>query len=482
MTKSLSLLAALVLACAGVAGCASLANQPELNPDKWAPPSVEQQWRPALAPVGIFSMTAQTAPPDLKLGEEYDLAGLIDVALRNNPQTRASWESSRAAAASYGAAKAPYYPQASFESDNGYERSMFELVGTTGVLKQWEAQPAASLTYTLLDFGRRRADSDAARNRLIAANFQFNRLIQTVVFNTQTAFYALDAAQAAVIAAQQNLELAETDYQAVEQRVNLGLATAPELLLSKERVAQSRFDLANAKLLVHDAQAQLSVALGVPANLPIEIQGLANQRIPESLNAAVDQFIADARRVRPDLAAQAANYHASEAELDEAEAQFYPTVELSGEYGENVWNFTLHSPPTVQNAIPQYSALLTLKWDIFTGFRRLNDVRSARASREVARAELHALEIDAIADVWRAYSEFESSRSKYDFADSLMAASQESYDANLETYRTGLSTIVELLTAERDLANARYTLIQSKAELLTAYAAVAYAAGATRAP
>lgn len=65
----------------------------------------------------------------------------------------------------------------------------------------------------------------------------------------------------------------------------------------------------------------------------------------------------------------------------------------------------------------------------------------------------------------------------YDLVDSLVAASQESYDANLETCRTGLSTIVELLTAERDLAGARYTLIQSKAELLTAYGTIAYAAG-----
>jgi outer membrane protein TolC len=125
---------------------------------------------------------------------------------------------------------------------------------------------------------------------------------------------------------------------------------------------------------------------------------------------------------------------------------------------------------------------LGLKWDIFTGFRRLNDVRRTEADREAARAELKTLAIDTTAQVWRAYYEFESSLSKYDYAESLLGASQESYDANLETYRQGLSTIVELLTAERDLANARYTIIQSKAELLTAYAAVAYAAGAVRNP
>ena len=58
-----------------------------------------------------------------------------------------------------------------------------------------------------------------------------------------------------------------------------------------------------------------------------------------------------------------------------------------------------------------------------------------------------------------------------------LAASQEAYDANLKTYGVGLSDIVELLTAERDLATARYTLIQSRADLLTTAARVAYAAG-----
>ena len=44
----------------------------------------------------------------------------------------------------------------------------------------------------------------------------------------------------------------------------------------------------------------------------------------------------------------------------------------------------------------------------------------------------------------------------------------------------GLSTIVELLTADRDLANARYTIVQSRADLLTSSAAVAYAVGRSR--
>jgi outer membrane protein TolC len=291
----------------------------------------------------------------------------------------------------------------------------------------------------------------------------------------------LDGAVASVTAAERNLELAETDDDAVRQRGDLGLATEPELLLSRERVAQSKFDLANARLLVHDAQAGLAIALGVPANSDLHIASLESLAVPRSLGSAVDALIDEARRRRPDLAARMAELHASEAQVAEAHAQFFPTVGLSGEYGEDLWNFTFVKPRTIQTGQPRYSALLTLRWDLFTGFRHLNDLRQAEAERNVANADLRALEIDAVAEVWRAYYEFESSASKYQYAQSLMAATREAYAANLDTYRQGLSTIVELLTAERDLANARYTLVRTKAELLTASAAVAFAAGVVEA-
>jgi outer membrane protein TolC len=397
-------------------------------------------------------------------GHEYDLPTLIDMALINSPETQKAWSTARSAAGSLGAAQAPYYPQIGFASDIGYQRTIVELPSAPGVLRQWQADPIVTLNWTLLDFGRRESASRSALDRVIAANLAFNRAIQEVVFNTESGFYALDAADGAVIAARQNLKLAETDLDAVRQRVDLGLATEPQLLLAQETVAQSRFDLANAQLMVHDAEAQMAVALGISADPPVRIVGLEAQAPPQALNRPVAALIAEARSKRPDLAARVASLRASEADVKGARAEFFPVVGLTTSYGENLWNFTFQTPSTVQTGQSQYSALLTLRWDIFTGFKRLNDVRRTEDDREVARSELKSAEINTIAEVWHAYFDVDSSRSKYAFAQSLLGSSQESYDANLETYRQGLSTIVELLTAERDLANARYTFIQSKAQ------------------
>jgi outer membrane protein len=466
-----------------IGGCGSLADQPAIHPDRFAPPNAEREWTatPVIAnrhlPAAGDLMGPQPVSPGART---YDLDAMVDLALRNNPRTQRAWESALAAAAEFGASQAPYYPLASMQAVNGYQRMPFELPGSVGTIKQWQSEPLANVTYVLLDFGRRRSATEAAHERLIASNFTFNRAIQQVVFDTQRAFYALDGALAAVTAAERNLQLAQTDFDAVSQRVNLGLATEPALLLAKERVAQSKFDLVNTHLMVHDAQANLAIALGVPANRVLPIESLESLPVPTSLGGAVDVLIDEARRRRPDLAARVADVRAREAQVSEAQEQFFPTVGLSGSYGEDLWNFTFVRPRTIQTGQPQYAALLTLRWDLFTGFRRHNDVRRAEADREVARAELRSAELDAVAEVWRAYYEFESSLSQYAYAQSLMAAAREAYQANIETYRQGLSTIVELLTAERDLANARYTLVRTKAEVLTASAAVAYAAGAVQ--
>jgi len=270
------------------------------------------------------------------------------IALRNNPETRRQWEAARSAAARFGATMAPYYPQADVQSVNGYERSIIELPGEPGKLEQW---PIAARHGDNLYAARLRTATfrrSAARNCLIANNFILNRAIQNVVCGTQSAFYAVDAAQAAVSAVQQNLALVQTDFDEVKQRVDLGLATEPELLPAKERAAQSRFDLANAHLLVHDAEAQPAVALGVLTNSTSQIQGLEREPVPKSLSAEVHVLIAQTRRQRPDLAARVASLRAGEADVRQPRAQFFPVVGLSATCGENLWNYTFASPRTAQ--------------------------------------------------------------------------------------------------------------------------------------
>jgi outer membrane protein len=408
----------------------------------------------------------------------YDLPALIDLALRTNPQTRRAWYAAQAAEAQLGQSQAADYPKIAFDGEGGYLKLPIQFPGQTLVVRNEAFLPQIKVSYDLLDFGRTRAAKRGSREQLIAANFAFDRTIQDVVFNVEKAYYVLSAAKASVSAADSNLTLARTSLSAVQERHQVGLATHPQILLATQVEAQSVFDLENANSMVHDAASVLFEAIGVAPDVPIDVQGIDRQNVPPNLADDVEKLIADALKRRPDVAAQIAAVRAGDAAIARAKSEFYPEVGVSGNYGQIIWSYTVNGGHSQNLNQPFYGALLTLRWDLFTGFDRYYGVRKATAERNAAGAELKSLELDVVATVWRAYYDFLSAKKKYDASLVLVKASQESYSANLESHRHGLATITDLIGAERDLMAARYTLVQSKADLLVSSSALVHAIGA----
>jgi outer membrane protein TolC len=463
-------------------GCLTAAAVPGLRPEAAAPPAVDRLWKPpepAHASLADLPATERSLPE--RRGETpdrpYDLPELIDVALQRNPETRRAWERARASAAQVGRAVAPYYPELGFSAQWGPERFENRTAPETTTVHQDFSAPSVRLTWTLVDFGRRSSSLEAARQELMAAGLAFNREVQTVVFRTQRAFFLYDAARARVRAAEQNLELARTVREDVDDRLRLGLATEPGALLARQAEAEAAFELENARSAVDDTRALLAVALGVPANLPLEVVSLADEPLPPAIGADVDELIDLAVRRRPDLGARVAAVRAREAAIERARAELWPEIGFHGLWGVDLSEYSLNGAPRERTDSPVYGALLRFDWRLFEGFERLNAIKQAEADNEAARADLAAAEIEAIAAVWRAYSDFRTAQKKLQFADALLRASQDAYDSNADTYRTGLSTITELLDAETDLARARYTVIDSRAQLLVSSAAIAYATG-----
>jgi len=478
-----------LLVILGVAPAVLIACGPiHFNPGRDVAPSADpaRVWIP---PVSVASASETTSSLEelraLNLvpaqpspaGNEYDLPTLVDVALRSNPQTRRTWYQARAAAAQYGRSNSNDYPKVAAEAEGGYLKLPIQFPGETLVIRNEAFLPQIKVSYDLLDFGRSRAAERGAREQLIAANFAFNRAIQDVVFEVEKAYYVLLAASASVSAAEANLKLARTSVDAIQERHRVGLATRPQVLLAKQVQAQAVYDLENAKSMVHDAEANLRLVVGVAANAPIKIPGHEVDHLPQTLGDDVEMLMTDALKRRPDIGAQIAAVRAGDAAIARARAEYYPEVEIGGNYGQIIWSYTVNGGPTQNLNQPFYGAMLTLRWDLFTGFDRYYALQNAIAERDAARAELRSVQLSASTAVWTAYYDFRSARKKYEASQALVTASQESYNANLESHRRGLATITDLIGAERDLMGARYTLIQTKAGLLISSSALVHAVG-----
>jgi len=74
---------------------------------------------------------------------------------------------------------------------------------------------------------------------------------------------------------------------------------------------------------------------------------------------------------------------------------------------------------------------------------------------------------------WKAYTDFKTALRKQDSAAKLVIASQNAFDAVLESYKQGLSTYPEIVSAERNLASARSVTHDTRSAIYTAAGALA---------
>lgn len=450
-----------------------------------APTFLQPEARVVARPGLVWPVTRESSATDRLLPAAADLGSqphglleLVDLALVRNPATRQAWQMAQAAAARTARAQSAYFPEVEAGVDAGYESFLFQQKEAPIRVDQWEVQPQASLTWTLLDFGRRAGALEAAESRLRAANLTSNRVIQDVIFAVARSYYALDAAWAMVAAAEGNLARAVSVNEAAEQRRSLGLATLPVVLLTRQTRAKAIYDLESARVGVSHAQAELAMAIGIPANQPVEIIRLGELPLPKALETSVDALIERALVDRPDLLAQMARVRAREAATEEARAELLPEFYVDAGWGQDIWWYKINDSATDDVDAPAYRALLSVRWRLFQGFDRWNAIREARAEAAVEKAALETARLAAVASIWRVYHDFRAAQKKWEYAQALESAAREAYGSNRDSYTQGLTTIVELLTAERDLAESLYVGIDARAQLLSTAAELDWVVGA----
>ncbi len=426
----------------------------------------------------ILNHSSEESLIDTKL--TYDLPALVDLALHSNPETRVSWEEAKAAAARLERNRSAWYPTLTAMAFGQYFKTSFPIPGGALVSNGYASFGSLDLAWTLFDFGRREALVDAGAQRLSAANFAFNRKHQEIAYRVATSFFAYQAALAKIMAAQQTFEAARAGSASVQAKLGKGLATRPDLLLAIQEQAKASYDLQDAHSSEIQAHADLTANLGISPSYSLQLINLNQLPLPEGLIQSVEKIVDQALEQRPDLMARLAELRAREAEVKKARAEFWPKFSLGGKVGNQYWGNVHTNPPgneTYSASNMVGSAMLTMEWTLFDGFERSNAVHEAEAKKNASNAQLDVLRLEITRDIWKAYADTKTTLEKREYALALLKAAEESYAATQESYTQGFSTVIELLSAQKDLARARYTEIDSRASLLRSAATLVYAAG-----
>jgi outer membrane protein TolC len=428
-------------------------------------------------------------PSEIDPQKEYELAELIDLAERANPETKVGWERAKQAASAVGLAQSEYYPILALKAAGNWVNLPVPLpispnqAGYLSVEAQ-EAHAVAALEWVLLDFGRRAADVGAARERLLAANLGFNARHLEIVFKVQTAFYNLSTVRGRITVAQAALESAAKVQQAAEERFQHGLAAAPDVSLARQQAAQAAFDLEEVNSKERDAQVTLAESIGILPTTPLHVADFSRLSLPTNLEETVERFIDRTLEQRPDLLARVAVLREKEAEIRRAQAAYLPTLtflgNVGGAYERSELTFQSSTTPWVSTKQPTWGMGLALTWSLFEGGARKRKLEIARSEREAAQHELEDARDKAISQVWRFYTDTKLAIRRLEVAAALVEASEKSYEQTFEGYQNGLSSLVDVLGARRELSRAHYTQLDTRATLLESTAALAFTSGDLR--
>ena len=428
----------------------------------------------ATTPIGAADCAARALPQDraaiIDPNRKYTLAELIDIAEQDNPRTRILWERVKQRADALGVEKSAYYPVIAGIAAFGDQRSILPFpkpLAPRGynMIEVPFVQPEVTLQYLIFDFGKREGRVDAATAEKLAAGANFIAANQQVAFRVASAYYGLLTATERLEAAKQTLNTAQTTQDAAEDRMNNGRATLPDVLNARAETAQAVFDLESADGDEKIARVTLTEAVGADPSPNIQITAQDDTPLPRQLTLSIDSLIDRAMVNRPDLQAQAAAIRAANDAEREAKAAYRPQIALTGSAAQtSLWPTTDYGElgPVSQ---PTWSATLGIEWRLWDGGARKNELAMAQSKRREAQDEMTELKDQATREVWTAYIAFRSAVRKEQAAEALLDSAGTSYSASLDAYQYGVKNLVDVVTAEKQLAQARLSGVSARSQL-----------------
>lgn len=447
-----------------LAGCMS-ARPPADATTPWTPP------KEARNPDTLWdSVRAQK----IDFSKPLTLAELADIALQNNPASRKAWNDARAAAAQVSQARGYFMPTLVASAGAGRDKTTAEPDTFDSSFTRYG--PGLQVNYLILNFGGgRKAAVEAALQTVYAANYSFNRSIQDILLAVETAYYGLISAQAGVQAAEASIKDARTALEASQIRKAAGTGTELEVLQAQAVNDQSLYGLASAQGQAMIARGSLAQAIGVSADTDLQAAE-PTVNVADLLNAQdMRNLIDETLSRRPDIAALRASLAAKRAIVKAVGSDLWPSLYFNGnaarDYFKNV------SGKDMQDSDWSYSGGISLQWTLFDGLQTLSAKRVAQAQADSLQAQLQQAELAASAEVWTRYHNYVTALQKYKFSTAYLNSASSSYDLALDSYKAGLKSILDLLNAESQLAQARSQQIASRQETFIALANLAYSTG-----
>lgn len=408
-------------------------------------------------------------PPQSETLLFSSLAALTEHALRTRPESRAAWLSAQAESARLEAASAANWPTLAGQFNFTQSRALSSTGASVPTLHRYG--PSFSLAYVLVDFGARASGIEAQRYQLVVSLLNHNRALQDTVVAVETAYFAVRAAQARVAAQTAQAAALRASLEAVEVRLRGGLAARADQLRARAALAEASLAQHAAARDADKAMAGLRQAAGVSQTQTLALDWADTPpSSPEAMTLLAD-LLAEAQLRRPDLRALQAAAARARAEAERARAARWPSLTLAANTGRT---FFLEDERTPSST---YSLGVNLAIPLFDGGKLKAEARAAQREAERLGAETEGRQNDIALAVAQAYYDARHAQQQRDGVTLQFDSADESARAAQARYTAGVGSLLELLTAQADLARAREAVATSASDWFAAFSRLNHALG-----
>jgi outer membrane protein len=262
------------------------------------------------------------------------------------------------------------------------------------------------------------------------------------------------------------LALDQTMYDAIRQRIDVGVQAKIELATAALQVAASRRDLIIAQTNVQLQEVRLkslmTKIIGPEiAALPFEptdtLEGTMAAPLP-----VLDEALKSAGRKPPvrEAITSVENHRIAEAFT---RSNLRPTLSVIGEFSNHALAPGLNGMfrQVLTSDYPEYAIGFSLSFSVKNRAAQADNLR-ARLELKQAEAVLDQAKANMVLQIRTSITNLTPTRSQVEAAENAVAASQETADAEQERWNTGVSTLDKVYQTQVDLVRAQMAAIQSR--------------------
>lgn len=402
------------------------------------------------------------------------LTKLIDKAVADNLDLKIAEARLAAARASVAAAGASLLPSGDLKGSAMREANQMALPGGGGATFGPLLHKPFNLYETGFDasweldlFGGNRRGEEAAGALMQASEATRDDVQVSLLAEVARTYVDIREAEAELEIARNVVTSDQKTHQLAEQRFNSGLSPRLEVTDAEAALEQASGHIPELRNNLAEAEYKLDVLLGEQPGFSHRLVG-ESVFIPVSGKKLILTAPSSVIAQRPDIRNAERRLAAATAQQGAALAKFFPDISLTGFFGA----LNTSTSKLLTGANQSWLAGGSVLWPILSYGTLSANLDSANAQQQEALVTYQKTVISALSDIERALTAYEEKQKVEQSIQKQVEKNQRSRAVAEERYREGLTSLREVLDADRVLFTTEDTLSQARANETEALIAV----------